>query len=71
MTQTTSSVDDVDNRNVVKHDPNGLVRRDLLLLHKAFPRKQYKPTMTHGEIMYQEGMQRVLEYIEDKLIARQ
>lgn len=72
MMQDTSSPDDVDNRTtpVVKHDPQGLIRRDMLVLNQAFPRKPYDYRTSHAEVMYREGQQSVLDFIERKLIAR-
>ena len=55
---------------VVKHDPRGLVQHDMAHLRTVFKRKLYKPTTSMSEIMYQEGIQHVLTYIEDKMIAK-
>lgn len=51
-----------------KKDPNGLMARDLVLLRKTFPRRAYSPNMTNAEIMYEEGKQYILDYIEAQLL---
>lgn len=56
--------------DVIKHDPRGLVQHDMKHLRTMFKRKRYHPLMSHGEIMFEEGKQKVLDYIEDKMIAK-
>ena len=56
--------------DVVKHDPRGLIQHDMIYLRQTFKPRRYKPTMSHGEIMYAEGQQAVLDFIERTLIAK-
>lgn len=51
-------------------DPNGLIRRDLEHLKRVFGAKIYSPDDTIQTIMYQEGQQSVLDYIERSMVAR-
>ena len=52
-----------------KKDPRGLVLRDLEELRRAFPARKYAPSDDIATVMYEEGKQRVLEFIETKMIA--
>jgi len=52
-----------------KKDPRGLIKHDLDHLHKLFKEAVYSPKNTHSEIMYREGQQSVLRYIENNMIA--
>lgn len=49
-------------------DPRGLVQRDLEELRKTFKRRDYSPKHSVEEIMFMEGQQSVLRYIEDKMV---
>jgi len=56
--------------NIVKHDPHGLIRNDMVYLRKVFPRQAYNSSTPHDEIMFAEGQQSILNFIEDNLIAK-
>ena len=51
-----------------KKDPNGLVKHDLDYLRRTFKKRPYSPKMTHAEIMYEEGKQLVIDFIERDLV---
>ena len=53
-----------------KKDPRGLVRQDLIYLKQVFLKKQYTPKTTMQEVMYEEGIQAVIAFIERKMIAK-
>jgi len=53
----------------IKHDMRGMIQRDIAHLRSLFKVGRYKPTMTIEDIMYKEGQQSILHYIEEKMIA--
>ena len=53
----------------VKKDPRGFIAGDMAKLNKTFPRRAYTTKDSIGDIMYQEGIQKVLRYIETNMIA--
>jgi hypothetical protein len=55
---------------VIKHDPKGLVQHDMKYLRSVFKEKRYSPKDTHADIMFREGQQQVLDFIERELIAK-
>ena len=52
-----------------KKDPNGLIRQDMDKLYRAFPVMQISTKHTEREIMFAAGEQRVINWIEQNLIA--
>lgn len=56
--------------DAIKKDPNGLTRHDVATLRSIFKRKPYSPKHSLADIMYAEGQQKVIDYIEDQLIAK-
>lgn len=54
----------------VKHDPRGLVRNDLDHLRRVFKPQAYSPKNTIDQIMYDEGKQVVIDYIERQMVAK-
>lgn len=51
-------------------DPRGLVGADLMYLRQVFKPKPITPKSTMAEIQYDAGVQAVLNFIEDKMIAK-
>lgn len=51
-----------------KKDPRGLVAHDMKKLHSIFKRPNYTPKRSYEEIMFIEGQQSVIEYIEREMI---
>lgn len=48
----------------IRKDPTGIMERDLRHLRQVFPRVGYSPKKTDREIMFEEGKQHVIDYIE-------
>lgn len=53
-----------------KKDPRGLIMHDVNHLRQVFRKKRYSPKNSHAEIMFNEGINTVIDYIEDKMIAK-
>lgn len=53
----------------ITKDPRGLTPRDLAHLRSVFQRRPPTPKTPIQEIMYMEGQQNVLDYIENKMIG--
>lgn len=51
-------------------DPRGLVVHDVEQLKQVFKPKPYSPKDSMADIMYREGQQAVLRYIEDKIVGK-
>lgn len=58
------------NKLDAKKDPRGLIRNDMAHLRTVFPRKPYSPKNTVEDIMFAEGVQHVLRYIEEEMVAK-
>ena len=54
----------------VKHDPRGLVQHDIVYLRSVFKRKPYSPANSLADIMFLEGQQKVIDFIESQMIAK-
>jgi len=55
---------------MIKKDPNGLIRNDILHLRKIFSSKGYTPEDDIAKVMYEEGKKVVIDYIEREMVAK-
>jgi len=51
-------------------DPRGLVQHDLLHLQKIFTAPPVTPSTTLSQVMYEAGRKSVIDYIENKMVAK-
>jgi hypothetical protein len=59
----------MDNK-ITKKDPNGIMARDMTVLHQMFKAKPISPKMKQDEIMYQAGQQSVLAFMEREFLGK-
>jgi hypothetical protein len=56
-------MDDTKN-SIVKKDPTGLMRRDIMYLRQVFKAEPIKPKDTLATIQYKAGQQSVIDWID-------